>query len=128
MVAAEFAAAQEPAPLNEARRICSWVTISGQLNTSSEWYPGLPPERLDLLQRTMPSHGLPARPVDLFENPIPRVWLLSDTRRMPGRAVLGLLNWETEDRQFDSKLQVAAASRHNRQAGCLPHAVAKGAQ
>ncbi len=91
-------------PLNQARLICSWVTISGQLNTSSEWYPGLPSDRLDLLKRTMPSHGLPARPVDIFENAIPRVWLLNDTRQFPARSVIGLFNWENEEQQFDCDL------------------------
>jgi len=80
-------------PLNEARLICSWVTISGQLSVSSDGFIGLPPERLDLLRRTMPSHGLWARPVDLFEEKIPRLWLLSDTRREPRRDVIAAFNW-----------------------------------
>ncbi len=91
-------------PLAHAQVICSWVTLSGQLNLNSEWLPGLPPERLDLLKRTMPSHGLRPRPVDLFEEPIPRVWLLTDERRSPRRDVIGLFNWDAKERPFDCAL------------------------
>lgn len=91
-------------PLNQAQLICSWVTISGALNTSSEWYPGLPADRLDLLKRTMPSHGLPARPVDLFEHELPGIWLLTDTRHAVRRDVIGLFNWNHDEKTFDYPL------------------------
>jgi hypothetical protein len=80
-------------PLAQARLICSWVTLSGQLSVSSDGFTSLPPERLDLLRRTMPSHGLQARPVDLLEEALPRLWLLSDTRREPRRDVIAAFNW-----------------------------------
>lgn len=91
-------------PLNHAQLICSWVTISGDLNTSSEWYPNLPADRLDLLKRTMPSHGLPARPVDLFENELPGIWLLTDNRHSVRRDVIGLFNWDSDEKKFDYPL------------------------
>jgi alpha-galactosidase len=53
-------------PLKHAQLICSWVALSGQLNLSSEWLPGLPAERLDILKRTMPQHQATARPVGQF--------------------------------------------------------------
>ena len=95
---------RESVPLNQAQLICSWVTISGDLNTSSEWYPGLPAERLDLLKRTMPSHGLPARPVDLFEHDLPGVWLLTDDRHPVRRDVIGLFNWDQSEKTFTDSL------------------------
>lgn len=71
------------------------VALSGSLYSSSERYPGLPPDRLDILKRTMPAHGLlPTRPVDLFENSEPRLWLLTDARGAGQRAVIGLFNWD----------------------------------
>jgi hypothetical protein len=82
-------------PLDQARLICSWVTISGQLNMSSEAYRDLPAERLDLLRRTMPYHGLRPRPVDLFENDPPRIWVLTDERRPPRREVVAFYNWNS---------------------------------
>jgi len=81
--------------LDQARLNASWTALSGQLFYNSDWIPALPPERMDILKRTMPAHGLAARPVDLFETEPARVWLLSDTRREPHRHVLGLFNWET---------------------------------
>jgi hypothetical protein len=95
---------RDSVPLNQAQLICSWVTISGDLNTSSEWYPGLSPERLDLLKRTMPSHGLPARPVDLFDHDLPSVWLLTDDRHPVRRDVIGLFNWSDNEKQFNDSL------------------------
>jgi hypothetical protein len=84
--------------LNQARLISAWVTISGQLSVSSEAFAGLPPERVDLLKRTMPSHGLPARPADLFERDMPRIWTV---RGPDSRLVVGLFNWEQENREID---------------------------
>jgi len=88
---------RDSVPLEHARVLTSWVTLTGQLNASSIQYDTLSPERLDLLKRTMPSHPLKPRPVDLFERRIPRIWLLTDERRSPRRDVIGLFNWdETE--------------------------------
>jgi hypothetical protein len=93
-------------PLSHARLICSWVAVSGQLNVSSEAYAALPPERLDLLRRTLPYHGLLPRPVDLFENDLPRIWLLTDERRSPRRDVVALYNWdELHAAEFDCPLE-----------------------
>ena len=93
-------------PLEHAQAICSWVTLSGQMNSSSENYAGLPPDRLDLLKRTMPSHQAVARPVDLFENRIPGIWLVTDnaTPGHPCRALVGLFNWESKEKTFDESL------------------------
>ena len=88
--------------IDHARLICSWVALSGQLNVFSEWLPELPDDRVDLLRRTMPNHGLRPRPVDLFSSDLARVWLLSDTRNNTRRDVVGLFNWqENESGDFD---------------------------
>jgi hypothetical protein len=85
-------------PLEQARALTSWVALTGQLNASSEDYAKLSPQRLHLLQRSMPAHGLKPRPVDLFEEKIPRIWLLTDERRTPRRDVIGLFNWDEKER------------------------------
>ncbi|MCP5115202.1 MAG: alpha-galactosidase [bacterium] len=85
---------RDDVPLEHARALASWVTLTGQLNASSTDYTALSEERLDLLRRTMPAHGLLPRPADLFEQRIARVWLLTDTRREPRRDVIGLFNWD----------------------------------
>jgi hypothetical protein len=91
-------------PLSHAQLICSWVAITGQLNLSSEWLPGLPPERLDVLKCTMPSHDLRPRPVDLFEHDPPRLWLLTDDRGAVRRDVIGVFNWDDQEHAFDESL------------------------
>jgi len=91
-------------PIKHAQLICSWVALSDQLNLSSEWLPGLPPERLDILKRTMPYHNATARPVDIFENDLPSVWLVSDTKHEPRRDVIGVFNWESTEKKFDYPL------------------------
>lgn len=80
-------------PLEQARLICSWVSISGQLNVCSEWLPSLPSERLDLLKRTLPNHGKLPRPVDILESPIAKIWMLQDDSSGVRRTTLGLYNW-----------------------------------
>jgi len=84
-------------PLSRARLITSWVALTGQFYLNSDWIPGLPPERLDLIKRTMAPHGAAARPVDYFDTVMPRIWLLTDTRQAGRRDVLGLFNWENQD-------------------------------
>ena len=84
-------------PLSQAQLITSWVALSGQFYLNSDWLPGLPPERLEIIKRTIPAHGGTARPVDYFETEMPRIWLVTDTRSGPRRDVLGLFNWESEE-------------------------------
>jgi hypothetical protein len=93
-------------PLEHAQVICSWVTLSGAMNSSSEEYAKLPPERLDLLRRTMPSHSAAARPVDLFENRIPGVWTVTDAAAAarPRRDLVGLFNWDAQEKTVDRAL------------------------
>ena len=81
-------------PLAQARVNATFTAIAGALFYNSDWIPGLPPERLDILKRTMPSHPLKPRPVDLFENDPARVWLLTDTRGEVRRDVVALYNWD----------------------------------
>ena len=77
-------------PLERARWMCSWLAVTGAMHTSSEQYDRLPPERLELLKRCLPSHSAAARPVDLFETNTPGIWLAHDGRLN----VIGLFNWK----------------------------------
>lgn len=83
-------------PIAHARLICSWAALSGQLTVFSDWLPGMPEERLEILKRVLPNHGLKPRPVDLLDNDLPRIWLLTDTRDTVRRDVVGLFNWYPE--------------------------------
>jgi hypothetical protein len=71
------------------------------MNLSSEWLPGLPADRLDILKRTMPNHDLRPRPVDLFDQDLPSVWTVSDTTKATRRDVVGLFNWNTNAQTFE---------------------------
>jgi hypothetical protein len=82
--------------LNHAQLLASWVAIAGAFNLNSDWLPGLPPERLDILKRCLPSHHCQARPVDYFDSVMPSIWLLTDTSQPVRRDVLGLYNWESK--------------------------------
>ena len=42
----------------------------------------------------MPAHGRPARPVDLLEEEIPRIWHVKDTRGAVRRDIVALFNWD----------------------------------
>jgi len=88
-------------PLDSARCIASWNAISGQMISLSDWLPALPAERLDIIRRCIPGHGVTARPIDLFNTWPPQQWLVTDQR--PGhqrRDVLGLFNWSDQDEKL----------------------------
>jgi len=88
---------RDDVPLDHARALVSWVTLTGQLNASSEDCRALSPNRVHLLQRSMPAHSLKPRPADLFEEKIARIWLLTDDRHEPRRDVIGLFNWSEKE-------------------------------
>ncbi len=81
-------------PLDQARVNATFTAISGGLFYNSDWIPALPEERLDVLRRCMPAHGRTARPVDVLEAPVARIWQVTDERAGQRRDVLALFNWE----------------------------------
>jgi hypothetical protein len=88
---------REPLTLDQARAWGSWISVTGQLNMVSEWLPTLAAERIEVVKRTMPNHGLFARPVDLFERDVPQIWQLSAGSGEEQRDVIGLFNWDPEN-------------------------------
>ncbi len=76
-------------PIEKARWMCSWMAMAGDMHTSSEQYSTLPPDRLDMIRRCLPSHNEQARPVDLFETNQPRIWFVRNDRVN----LIGLFNW-----------------------------------
>ncbi len=92
----DFVSVRAYLPLDRARLNAGWTAISGQLYYISDWVPNYPPERLDIVKRTIPAHGLPARPVDVFESPIARIWSLTDTRQAVRRDIVAFYNWDKE--------------------------------
>ena len=84
--------------LNHAQLLASWIAVAGAFCLNSDWLPGLPAERLDILKRCMPSHSAQARPVDYFDTTMPSIWLLTDVQPTARRDVLGLYNWDSAAR------------------------------
>ncbi len=84
---------RNPLTLEEGRAWGSFIAISGQLNLVSEWLPGLPPEKLDVLKRTIPNVPHRARPIDLFDRELPRQWHMSYGEGQARRDVVALFNW-----------------------------------
>ena len=85
-------------PIEHARLIASWVAISGNLYAFSDWLPELSRERIEILQKTMRPHGLTTvRPVDLFEQDLPRIWVLTDTKNGIRRDVVAFYNWNDKE-------------------------------
>jgi hypothetical protein len=100
--------------LEHARVITSFVTLSGQMNSSSEHYAQLKPERLDMLKRTMPSHQATARPVDLFENRTPRIWTVTDGVEEKRMDVVGLFNWASQSQDVAAKAEYLGLPKADR--------------
>jgi hypothetical protein len=84
---------REPLTLDQARAWGSWIAISGQLNIASEWMSDLSDERLDIIKRSMPNHGLCGRPIDLFENPFGQIWHLTAGTKQNRKDIIGMFNW-----------------------------------
>jgi len=95
-----------PLTLDQARAWGSVLAISGQMNVVSEWLPGLPAEKLDVVKRTMPNHGGLGRPLDLFESNPPRIWHYRTEVGGERLDVVALVNWG-EGKPFDIELDVA---------------------
>jgi len=87
---------REPLTLDQARAWGSWIGISGQLNIASEWLPDLPDDRLDIIRRSVPNHGLCGRPIDLFESTLAQVWHLTAGTGLQRKDIVGLFNWDEE--------------------------------
>jgi len=84
-------------PEEMAKSSVSWTSLTGSLHSSSYQYGELPPERLDILKRSLPSHNLKTvQPIDFLEADPARVWLLTDDREGTRRDVLGLFNWDVK--------------------------------
>ena len=84
---------RESNPLAKARWMASWLAVSGAMNTTSERYGELPPERLDIIKRTLPAHDFPARPVDILEHEKPALWIVGNDRLH----IVGLFNWDEKN-------------------------------
>ena len=87
-----------------AQLTTSFSALTGQFFLLSDWVPDLPPERIEILKRTMLSHNATARPVDYFDNFLPSIWLVTDDKTGTRRDVIGLFNWQTNAQTIGASL------------------------
>ena len=80
--------------LDQARLNATFAAIADTVFYNSDWMPDFPAERLDVLRRCMPGHGLPSRPVDVFESSAARIWHIADTRNATRRDIVALFNYQ----------------------------------
>jgi hypothetical protein len=82
---------------DQAITLASYVALSGQLAASSNDYYKLPPERLDIIRRVMPTHKVKSsRPIDFLQRDLTHEWLLVDDSSGVKRTVVGHFNWSAD--------------------------------
>ncbi|HKL20592.1 MAG TPA: hypothetical protein VJ904_02225, partial [Tichowtungia sp.] len=82
-------------PEHRAVSLASFVPLAGQLNATSYQYAELPPGRLNIIKRSLPTHtSTESRPVDFLQNDLSNIWLLKDAQTGAERTVVGFFNWD----------------------------------
>lgn len=82
--------------LGEARARLTAAALSGGPAVLGDNLAALPPERLEMHTLCLPPYGVAARPVDLFDNPYPRVWDLRVDADWGQWHVVGVFNYEAD--------------------------------
>ena len=85
---------RSPLTLDQARAWGSFIAISGMLNVVSEDLAKLPPEKFDIVKRTMPNVPHQARPLDLFTQKQPTIWQAHLGAGETAHDIVGLFNWD----------------------------------
>jgi alpha-galactosidase len=80
--------------LNEMRSLAALVALSGGLTLNSDDLSAINPGRLKYVRQILPSTGISARPLDLFEREMPRLFVLPVERGWGHWWVVGLVNWD----------------------------------
>ncbi|MHC4178004.1 MAG: hypothetical protein ACYSWU_10885 [Planctomycetota bacterium] len=102
--------------LDQVRCWASWLAVTGNLYMVSNWLPGVPAERIEVIRRTIPNHNLKARPVDLFETSPARVWHLRHGEGESRRDVVAFFNWGDRQQKIEVELSRLGLSPTHRYA------------
>ncbi|MFQ6101748.1 MAG: glycoside hydrolase family 36 protein [Anaerolineae bacterium] len=92
--------------LNELRTLTALVALLGGLTLDSDHLPAIRPGRLKYLRQALPPTGISARPVDLFENEMPRLLLLPIVRDWGCWWIAGVVNWS--DRTTETTVHLSS--------------------
>lgn len=90
--------------LNEMRTLAAVVALLGGLTLNSDHLPAIRPGRLKYLRQALPPTGVSARPLDLFQNEMPRLLVLPVERAWGRWWVVGCVNWEDRTTQTTLRL------------------------
>ena len=80
--------------LNEMRTLVALVGLSGGMVLNSDDLTTVDPGRLKYLRQTLPPTGISARPVDLFQHELPRLFVLPVERDWGRWWLAAAINWE----------------------------------
>ncbi|MGD2105279.1 MAG: alpha-galactosidase [Anaerolineae bacterium] len=80
--------------LNEMRTLAALTALSGGLTLASDDLAKISPGRLKYLRQTLPPTGISARPLDLFEHELPRLFVLPVERDWGRWWVAATINWD----------------------------------
>jgi alpha-galactosidase len=79
--------------LNEMRTLSALVALQGGVTFDSDELLRIRPGRLKYLRQALPPAGVSARPLDLFEREMPRLFVLEVERPWGRWWVAGVVNW-----------------------------------
>ncbi len=82
--------------LNEMRTMVSMIGLCGGATLSSDNLPSIRRGRLKYLKQILPPTNIAARPLDLFENELPRLFALPIAAPWGEWLVVGAINWDDQ--------------------------------
>jgi len=98
-------------PPVQGRAAASIVALSGGTMILGDRLIQLDPQRLEILKKVLPSFGVAARPLDLFEKPYPEIFALPIRRPFEAWWVVGCFNWSDDATRRELRLsRMGAAS------------------
>ncbi|MCE2415385.1 alpha-galactosidase [Candidatus Poribacteria bacterium] len=91
-------AINEPRPINEAIVEMTAAALSGGTVLCADQFPTLTPLRAGYLAKIFPLIGKAATPVDLYDEPFPKIWYLPVSTPRESWHLAAVFNWDdTED-------------------------------
>ncbi len=86
-------------PMERTKAWLSLIGIAGLSLFCGGYLPASTAERWNLYKKFLPVYPIGGRPVDLFENELPRIWDLKMEKKFGSWNVVGLFNWSDEEEQ-----------------------------
>lgn len=78
----------------QAQTVATLIALSGGTVISGDRLPSLDPTRLNILTRVLPTYGIAARPLDLFDKDRPELFLLHVQSSFGAWWLVGYFHWD----------------------------------